>query len=123
MIVVGDDCSVREMWARGNHAEVAVTYRELGRIDSSLRYSAPDPRIRKVVRRYQLILAAAPIGTGESTVEPPGPRGWRIQNPPSFLLAGPNAAIQYVNRMRDDARSPIRKKNAEATLGQLKSLH
>jgi hypothetical protein len=123
MIVIGDDTSVQEMWVRGNHAEVTVTYRELGRIDSSLRYSPSDPRIPKVVRRYQLIHAAAPTGTGESTAEIPGPRGWRIQNPPAFVLIGINAAIQHVNQMRDSATSPIQKKNADTTLGQLKRLH
>jgi hypothetical protein len=116
MIVIGDDTSVQEMWVRGNHAEVTVTYRELERIDSSLRYSPSDPRIPKVVRRYQLIHAAAPTGTGESTAEIPGPRGWRISPTPgaegTALHSSPYSRIKPSHSSRTAGISQARRNSS-----------
>lgn len=110
LVIMGEDYAVQELWARGTHAEVVVTYRSLGTIDSSLRYSYQ--RIAKAERRYQLVR-----GGGSSNA------GWRIQNPSGVLLIGSNAAIDYVTRMRDSANNPTLKKNAEATLQKVKALH
>lgn len=119
-VIMGDDYKMQELWTRGNHALIIVTYRDLGRIDSSLRYRAPDPPTSRVERRYQLVRISAPINAGKKTLETGGAE-WRIQNPPRLPLIGQKAAIQYVSRMHDSAKSPVVKKNAEATIRRLKT--
>jgi hypothetical protein len=122
-IIMGEDYTVREVWTRGSHAQVVVTYRNLGTIDSSLHYSAPDPRISKVEQRYQLIRAGAPIGAEVKGGETSGALGWRIQNPHAVFFIGPIAASQYLSLMSESANSPMLKRNADAALQRLKTLH
>lgn len=114
--VIGNDYSVREIWTRGNQAELSVTYRDLGRIDSSLRYSPPDARFPRIVVRYRLILKGEPAPAGRGTGKMGGPREWRIANAQSSLWTGLNAAIRYVTEMSQKASDPVIKKNGAQTL-------
>jgi len=117
--VVGDVYSVRELWTRGNHAEVLVTYKDFGAIDSSLRYSARGVLFQKLVVRYDLILKGEGTGGKGSGQETSTPQ-WRIEMPGRNICVGLNAAIAHVRVARDKTSDPVVKKNAEMTLVQLK---
>jgi hypothetical protein len=123
--VIGDDYSVREIWVKGSHAEVLASYRDLGRIDSNLRYIPPDRRFPKRAVRYHLILtgkqweSAAAGQAGPAFV---GRSEWRIENPPNSRLAGLHAAIQYITAMRDKTGDASMKKNGESALAFLNKM-
>lgn len=120
MIVIGTDYSTQQVWTRGNHAEVVVTYRELGRIDSSLRFHQPLSSARQISVRYELIRVgtSGTIGAAKGS----GPRQWKIQNPQRFVWAGPSAAAQYLSQARAATNNAVTQRNAERTLSQLNKL-
>jgi hypothetical protein len=122
VVLIGEDYSVHEIWVRGNQAEVFASYRDLGRIDSALHFSPPDPRFQMVTVRYHLILVtkssqSTAVGPGTQTFVPEPE--WRIENPPKFRLVGVHAAIGYVTDMRGKAGEPTIKKNSGSTLAIL----
>ncbi|HEV2315550.1 MAG TPA: hypothetical protein VGR94_09615 [Candidatus Acidoferrales bacterium] len=119
IIIVGDDYSTRQTWIAGTHAEVIVTYRQLGRIDSSLRYSSPDPSSRKIVAAYDLILTNKGTSVLGSTTQTAGAQ-WRIENPQRTLWIGLKAAVVYVTEIRDKATDALTKRNASITLMKLR---
>ncbi len=118
--VVGENYSVHEISSRGNQADLFVTFRDLGKIDPSLRYSPPDARDPEVVVRYHLLLIGKPTPAGQGARNVAGARQWRIENPQRTLWIGLHAATQYVAEMRDKTTDPAIQKNADATLMQLK---
>jgi hypothetical protein len=123
--VIGEDYIVKEIWIRGNQAEVFASYRVVGRIDSALRYTPPDPRLVKGVVRYHLMLTSGDSDsavTGRSPGAAAGPRGWRIQKPPSSPMIGLGAAIKYVSSERNKTADPAIKRNGDRTLTELKKL-
>lgn len=120
VIVIGTDSSTQEQWVRGNHAEVVITYRELGRIDSSLRFHQPLASPRQISVKYELIRAGASGATG--TANGSGPRQWRIQNGQRFVWTGTVAAAQYVSEARANTTNPVTRKNADRTLSELRKL-
>lgn len=113
--VIGEDYSIREIWVRGNHAEVLVTYKVLGNIDSSSRYSAPNTPSMTGVARYDLILKKA-----ERADAGDGGRQWQIQSPQRSIRIGLNAAIANVKATRDKVTASEIKRNAGITLMQLR---
>lgn len=119
IIIVGDDYSTRQTWIAGTHAEVIVTYRELGRIDSSLRYSSPDPSSRKIAAAYDLILTNNGTSVLGSATQTAGAH-WRIENPQRFVWTGLPAAVRYVTERRDKATDRLIKRNASITLMKLR---
>lgn len=114
--VIGADYSTQLAWARGNHAEVVVTCRELGQIDSLLRYQ-PMASKRRITVRYELLLTGASARTGTAQVT--GPRQWRLQNIQRAVWTGLPAAVRYVSEAQANTNNPLIKKNAERTLSQL----
>ena len=120
--VVGGDYVIHEILVRGNQAEMSVTYRDLGRMDSSLRYSLPDARSPKIVVRYHLMLIGTSAPSGANARETAGPREWRIESRRNPLWTGLSAAIQYVTDRSDKTTNPLVKRNAATTLMQLKKL-
>jgi hypothetical protein len=101
--VIGEDYIVKEIWIRGNQAEVFASYRVAGRIDSALRYTRPDPRLVKGVVRYHLKLTSGNSDsavTGRSPDAAAGLPGWRIQKIASPPMIGLGAAIKHVSSER-----------------------
>lgn len=119
LTVIGRDYSVREISVRGNHSEVFATYRALGEIDSSMRYTPPDAWPQKVVTRYDLILKSAE-GAGDQSSHQVDAGQWRIETPQRTTLVGLEAALAHVTATRDKASDPVVKRNAAITLVQLK---
>jgi len=119
IIIVGDDYSTRQTWVAGTHAEVIVTYRELGRIDSSLRYSSPDSSSGKIVAAYDLILTNKGTSVLGSTTQTARAQ-WRIENPQRFAWTGLASAVRYVTERRGNATDPVIKRNASITLMKLR---
>lgn len=119
-IIIGTDYSTQQEWIRGTHAEVVVTYRELGRIDSSLGFHQSLASAKQVSVRYLLIYVSTPV-TGD-TAKGSGTRQWRIQNPPRLVWTGLPAAIRYVTEVRANTNDALTKKNADRTLRQLQKL-
>lgn len=113
--VVADDSSTQEIWARGNQAEFYVTYQDLGKIDSLLGYRPPDPRYPKIIVRYHLVLTDKNGGAQSK-----GNRKWKIENPQGAPWVGLQAAIQYVKDSSLKATDPSARRNANATLIELK---
>lgn len=116
IFIIGADYSTQLAWVRGNHAEVVVTYRELGQIDPSLRYQ-PMASGRQITARYELIRMGVSdtIGTARLT----GPRQWRIQSVQRGVWTGLPGAVRYVSEARANTNNSLITKNAERTLGQL----
>lgn len=120
VVVIGEDYSVRETRVAGNHAEVIVTYRELGEIDSSLHYSPPEASSRRLVAQYDLILTSKGTSVTAGTAEATGARQWRIENLQRVVWMGLAAAVRYVTEIRDKSTDPLIKRNASITLMELR---
>lgn len=118
MTVIGADYSTQLAWVRGNHAEVVVTYRELGQIDSFLRYQLMAST-RRIIARYELIR----MGSGTaSAAQGTSPRQWRLQNIQRAFWTGLPGAVRYVSEAKANANSPLIKKNADITLSRKRRL-
>ena len=120
VIVIGQDYSIQRTSVLGNHAEVIITYRELGRIDSSLRYSSPNGSSRRIVARYDLILTSKNNSAGQGATEVAAAREWRIENPQRTLWIGLDAAIKRVTEIHDRATDHTVKRNSGITLMELR---
>jgi hypothetical protein len=119
--------SVDERWVKGNQAEIANGYVDLGRIDSDLHYSPPDSRFydNKTAVLYHLVLTdrhweIGPDGITEREVS--GPLAWRIEKPEPILWITVDTAIRFVKGVGEKTTDPIIKKNAEQTLAKLMAL-
>lgn len=119
-ILIVKDYSTQQASIKGNHAEVVVTYRELGQIDPSLRFHQPLASARQISATYLLVYARTSVTA--STAKESGTRQWRIQNPPRLVWTGLPAAIRYVTEARANTNDALTKKNADRTLRELSKL-
>lgn len=111
-------------------ADVQMEYVNCGQIDRQLRYS-PPPKTQayKTSFGYRLISVPTYINMygadGKTLVEkkPTGATAWQIEGPPPLPWTTVNTAIRYVLEMRDKATDPVAKKNADATMAKLRTLH
>jgi hypothetical protein len=114
-----------------NTATVEVGFKNVGHIDSRLRYSPPRKLPSRVLQTAFLFrLAVTPLYVlmygpdGKSLVEkkPTGNSAWKIVEPAPMPWTTVNTAIRYVLEMRNKTIDPIIKKNADETLTQLLAL-
>lgn len=123
-IVIVMDCVVSEPLIKGDKAEFYVEQLMLGQLDSSLRYkpAVPDePDEPIMVRRDQsLVLTTeySKAGPGEAERTIIGQPAWRLDTEyaPSVSV---QAAIGYVETMRDTTQDKTLKDNAKKTLAVL----
>ncbi|HEX5423454.1 MAG TPA: hypothetical protein VFW94_07890 [Candidatus Acidoferrales bacterium] len=119
-ILIVKGYSTQQASIRGNHAEVVITYRELGQIDPSLRFHQPLTSARQITATYLLVYARTSANAARANGS--GTRQWRIQNPPKLVWTGLPAAIRYVTEARANTNNAATKKNADGTLSQLQKL-
>lgn len=123
-ILIVMDCVVSEPLIKGNKAEFYVEQMMLGQLDSSLRYkpalpAEPDEPI--MLRRDQSLMLtteyskAGPGGTEQTIIGQPA---WRLDTEytPSVSV---QAAIGYVETMRDTTQDKTLRDNANKTLAAL----
>lgn len=112
----------------GNHAEVAVGYTDLGRIDSELRYT-PPVRTEFVKTAFLYHLSASPAYStmyssgGKAEKKPTGSLAWKIDGSPDIPWTTVNTAIRYVLEERIKTNDPGIKKNADDTISTLLTLN
>jgi hypothetical protein len=104
-----------------NKAEAYVQYDAVGEVDLQLRFTGPSANGNPVRQNYKLIFdndySSAPTGSGP--YDKIGPSRWRIDEAPPEQWVSVTTAIKYVNQMRDAARDPAIKANADKTLATL----
>jgi hypothetical protein len=126
LVVIAKHYGVSEVAVRGNTAEFYMGYEELGRINSSLHFSPSDSTVEtRSMYKYNLVLTDAnrKLVTDEKiTKEVNGPFEWRIEGAqPAEMHITVDTAIRYVTQMRDKAKDPIVKRNADKALAMLRS--
>jgi hypothetical protein len=130
ILVVSNYYGVNSDQRTASTADVQMEYVNCGQIDRQLRYSpAPKTGALKTSFGYRLISVPTYINMygadGKTVVErkPTGATAWQIEGPPPPPWTTVNTAIRYVLEMRDKATDPVVKKNADATLAKLRTLH
>ncbi len=122
--LMSKDYSVEDLDVKGKHASVFWGYEYLGRINSELRYTEPNPRTLKYQGIYHLTLTNVywelqPDGKTLKEVTTTTPE-WRIDDPVTLIFLIPETAVQYVLQIRDKTTDPVIKKNADKTISKLK---
>jgi hypothetical protein len=115
---------VGEISVKDNRAEVHdAWWDELGSIDSSLRYTPSKAESNWNIGVYHLILTDKHWGRGADGVmkEVTGPPEWKIEGPLTKRWATVEAAIRYVQNMRDNSSDLSVKQNADKTITALRS--
>lgn len=138
VIVISHDYSLDDLSIQGDRAQVYFGFDEIGRIDSSLHWIPPDPRVMKYATIFDLVLSSKrweKRPDGATVVRNLNPGQWLIEGSGSltreslFGDEGPSiqwlwveAAIRYVKGIRDETKDPVIKREAQATLEKLLKL-
>src|SRR6185437_3286652 len=118
----------RQLGLQDAFANVAVEYKVLGRLDSSLvltRLQVPytnQPALQSERFSLKLTDTHSELAADGSPHDITGPLQWRIRSYPSEPHVGLNAAIVYVRRMEYRARDARARMNAERTLSELQEM-
>jgi hypothetical protein len=135
LFVVSNYYGINVASVKDNRAEVQMEYTDCGRIDSALRYSAPqNAQTYKTSFGYHLVLVPTYLmmygSDGKTLVEkkPTGGTTWQIhgpqtEGPPPMPWTTVNTAIRYVLETRDKTTDPTIRKNADRTLAILMTMH
>jgi hypothetical protein len=105
---------------------VETGYIDMGKIDSSLRYTPPKTEFVETGFLYHLVAVPAYSNGSDGKLvdkKPIGSRLWQIQGSPRPPWTTVNTAIRYVLEMRNKTTDPAIKKNADQTLAELMKLH
>jgi hypothetical protein len=119
-----------EYQPKDGNTEVGLGYINLGRVDSSLRYT-PPPKTEFVKTAFLYHMVAVPAylmmygPDGKTLVQKKsvGYRVWQIQGSPGTPWATVNTVIRYVLEMRRRTADPAIKRNADQTIARLLELH
>lgn len=123
--VIGDDYSVDDASIQDGRADIYFGFRELGQIDSMLRWHPADPRVTKYAAVFHMILSDERSETGADgkiTAHRIKPPQWLIDSGPPGLWVSTKTAIDYVSSERQKVTDPSVHNNADATLATLKRL-
>jgi hypothetical protein len=127
--VVSNSYGVAPAMINGDTAKLVVWCKEIGKIDSKLRFTpAPNSPSYKTARGYTVVLPTSKLRTyasdGKTLVgETKGAPEWKIDGPPDDQFTTVNTAIRYVLEKRDSATDSTMKDNADNTLTILKRYH
>jgi hypothetical protein len=112
----------------GDTAAVVMGFIDQGKVDSSLRYSPPEPTDAiKTGKLYKLsrVTTRMPLygADGKTVIENrPGPIEWQIEGSQGQGWTTVNTAIRYVLEMRNKTTDPTVRKNADETISKLLTL-
>jgi hypothetical protein len=129
-LIVSNDWGPAYDFKKGEGTDIELGYIDRGKIDSALRYT-PPPKIEFIKTAFQYYLTTVPAymmmygPDGKTLVEkkPVGYRVWQIKGSPGTPWTTVNTAIRYVLEKRAATSDPVIKRNADATLAQLLTLH
>jgi hypothetical protein len=129
ILVVSNDWGPAYDYKLGDpHADVAVGYVDMGKIDSGLRYIPPKKtEFVKTAFLYHLSAVTAYstmyASDGKPEKTPVGSRAWKIEGSPDAPWTTVNTAVRYVLEMRMKTTDPTKKKNADETISKLLRLN
>jgi hypothetical protein len=106
----------------GNKADIYLEYAAFGELDSALRFTSVAPVGTIVRENFRLLFDnrySLPARGNVPAQEFIGPNRWRIVDAPREQWLTVDAAIRYVQRMRDITLDPGITENAEETLDNL----
>jgi hypothetical protein len=119
---VAKDYTVKDAPSSRSKADLYVEYVALGELDSSLRFTSVDPAANIVREKFQLLFNnkySVPAHGNMPARQLIGPSRWQIEYPPPERWVTLNAAIRYLEKMRDAATDSVMKRNAEESLAVL----
>jgi len=114
VVVISDHYAVYETSVNEDRAEVSNDYEDLGRIDSTLHYTAPPPGFLKTTVIYHLAKTSKLSSRAAETL------AWKITDPSTTLWLNRETAMRYVLDTRDKTSDPTVRKNADQTLATLR---
>ena len=106
----------------GSKADLYVEYTSLGELDASLRFTGVAPPGNIVREKFRLLFDnkySVPARDNVPAKEFIGPSRWRIEDASAEQWLTVNAAIRYVEKMRDATTNSAVRSNAEKTLAIL----
>jgi hypothetical protein len=115
---------IEEEWVKGDHAMVGTKWDDYyGTIDSTLRFKSGA--YGPVMMGGEFSLRCISAQANDKTSKPADLNcagDWKIEGPKHFRSATIPAAIRYVAAMRDKAKDPAIRENADKTIAALKHL-
>ncbi|HEY6253463.1 MAG TPA: hypothetical protein VI685_26190 [Candidatus Angelobacter sp.] len=124
VIVIASRYGFSKLHANSDQAQFYFGYEELGQLDEVLRFR--QIRTSAEVRKFRQVNVVfvdkqQRVGTSGVSPRPAAPAEWKIDgSQPLETLVTPQAAIQYVTRMRDQTKDSAIKHNAAVPLSLLK---